>query len=65
MHTKYNPHPFDMSEYFAGQRFVIEGIVNDWDTPVKEEKPKKKESKKKDSKAESSALNLKHIELRH
>lgn len=65
-HPKYNPHTFDMNEYFAGERFVIQGIENDWDVPLKDLKAKDKKQKAllKSEELEKGTHNPKHIELR-
>lgn len=34
---RYNQHPFDMNEYLSGERFVVGGMICDWEEP--EEKP--------------------------
>ncbi len=41
---KFSHHTFDMSEYFSGERFVVGGMVCDWETP--EEDLKKIETEK-------------------
>lgn len=51
---QYSKHPFDMNEYFSGERVVIGGMVCDW------EEKDKKESAKPEEKAPQVA-NLKIV----
>ncbi len=36
---QYNRHPFDMSEYLSGERFVVGGLNCDWEEDEKPEAP--------------------------